>query len=119
MKSPYVHYVFLVVHEFNIVEFPMFMVKNQVFMRFPMFSRKKSPGVPGDHLPTRCRRRARVVAARGRAARLGVAVAQLCGAAIEVVPDWQIAACRVSLDWFKGKSTGNHGFLPLNMFLFL
>ena len=56
------------------------------------------------------------MAARGRAARLGVAVAQLCGAAIEVVPDWQIAACRVSLDWFKGKSTGNHGFLPLNMF---
>jgi len=42
----------------------------------------------------------RVVAARGRAARLGVAVAQLCGSAIEVVPDWQIAACRVSLDWF-------------------
>mmetsp|Transcript_18105 Transcript_18105/g.39862 ORF Transcript_18105/g.39862 Transcript_18105/m.39862 type:complete len:667 (-) Transcript_18105:888-2888(-) len=40
----------------------------------------------------------RVVAARGRAARLGVAVAQLCGAAIEVVPDWQIAASIVVLN---------------------
>ena len=52
--------------------------------QFPIFSRKIfggprwSPVVPGG---------ARVVAARGRAARLAVAVAQLRGAAIEVVPD--------------------------------